>query len=83
MGILINFIEILREILIGLLFIRVVMSWFGWQNNFIFETTDYILKPIQNIIPPIGGVIDLSPIVAYLLIEFIAQIIIYFLGNFV
>ena len=79
MDILINFVEILREILIGLLFVRVIMSWFGWRNNFIFDITDYILKPVQKVVPTVGGVIDFSPMVAYLLIELSAQVVIYFL----
>ena len=77
----IYFIEILREILIGLLFIRVIMSWFGWRNNFIFDISDIFLKPIQKVIPAVGGVFDFSPMVAYLLIELVAQLTISFLGN--
>lgn len=82
MDLLINFVEILREILIILLFVRVIMSWFGWRNSFIYDITDIFLKPIQSFMPTVGGVIDFSPMVAYLLIEVIAWILIGVLSNY-
>ncbi len=80
MEIFINFIQILREILIVLLFARVIISWVGWKIDFIVDITDIFLKPIKSLVPPMG-MIDFSPMIAYLLIELVMGMIIYFLQN--
>lgn len=69
-----NFINLLFNALYILIFIRVILSWIpNLQSSklaeFVLEVTDPILKPIQKIIPPIGGAIDISPIIAFLLLQ--------------
>lgn len=58
-----------------LIFIRVILSWVpsGIHNfrKFIYDVTEPILAPIRKIIPPLGGMIDLSPIIAYILLYLI------------
>ena len=49
------------------------MSWIpnlqsGKFAEFVLEITDPVLKPIQKIIPNLGG-IDISPIVAFFLLQ--------------
>lgn len=66
----VNFIGIVRQILIFLIFIRVIFSWFNYRNQFIFDTTEWMLGPIRRLIKPIGGMLDLSPIIAVLVLEF-------------
>ena len=67
---LINFLVLMRQILIILIFIRVIFSWFAYRNKYVIDTTDWILKPFQMMIPPIGGVLDVSPILALLLLQY-------------
>ncbi|MBN1656769.1 MAG: YggT family protein [Anaerolineae bacterium] len=68
-----------------LIFIRVLLSWVN-PNPYsplathpavliLYRITDPVLEPLRRIIPPIGGMIDLSPMVALLLLELARQII--------
>jgi YggT family protein len=55
----------------ALIFIRVVTSWFpAWQAHhlvrFVAFCTDPYLNFFRRIIPPLGGVLDLSPILAFI-----------------
>ena len=58
-----------------LLIIRVLLSWFpnlDWSNPFLSNLsaiTDPYLNVFRGLIPPIGG-IDISPILAFLLLNF-------------
>lgn len=68
------------EVLKWLIIIRAVMSWFvsSTTNNLFVEVvrgvTEPILRPIANIIPDMGGV-DVSPVVAFLAIVFLQQLV--------
>ncbi|MFA4930689.1 MAG: YggT family protein [Patescibacteria group bacterium] len=66
---LVYFISIVKQVLIFLIFIRVIMSWFNYHNQFVFDTTEWMLRPIRQLIGPIGGVIDISPIIAVIILE--------------
>ena len=58
-------------LLIGLLIVQAVLSWVNPYHPFagpIHQFTDPILRPLRRLIPPIGGV-DLSPLVAILLLQ--------------
>ena len=54
------------------IFIRVIVSWFGvseyrpWMRPLVFMT-DWIIRPIRRILPP-AGIIDFSPMVAWLVL---------------
>jgi YggT family protein len=68
-------INIVADLLITLIFIRIILSWFmrGNENRlmyFLNEATEPILKPIRRALPKMG-MLDLSPLVAYFLIEII------------
>ncbi len=58
-----------------LLVIRIILSWFrpNWSNP-VFATlsqlTDPYLNLFRSIIPPLGGM-DFSPILAFLLLQFL------------
>ena len=74
-----NFIDILFTLLELSIFARVLLSWFRLSPyhpvvNFIYQITEPILRPLRNIIPPLG-MLDISPIVALILIYIIRQII--------
>ncbi len=55
------------------LIIRVVASWFGAgrYNRWIgwtYALTDWIIRPLRQVVPPIG-MVDITPLVAWLLLE--------------
>ncbi len=55
---------------------RVLMSWVdprfeGPIGRFLYETTEPILRPIRGVLPQ-TGMLDLSPIVAFLLLSVVA-----------
>ena len=70
-----NFVNLLTNILMLLIFARVILSWIPSglprTRKFIYDVTEPILAPLRKIIPPLGGLMDLSPIVAYLLLYLI------------
>lgn len=52
------------------LLVRVVSSWFRLNPfsrgmRLVYGMTEWMLRPLRQLIPPIGGVIDLSPLIAY------------------
>jgi YggT family protein len=54
------------------LFIRIIASWIGWSSysrpmRIVHALTDWLLEPLRRVIPPLG-MIDLSPLVAYLML---------------
>ena len=55
-----------------LILIRVVLSWIrpNPSNPFvqvIYNLTEPLLSPLRRIVPPIGGAIDISPIILFIL----------------
>lgn len=55
------------------LFVRVLSSWFGASPyskvmRVVNVLTDWLLDPLRKILPPFG-MIDLSPMVAYLMLS--------------
>ena len=60
-----------------LILIRVILSWvrvnsYNKYVALIFQLTDIILDPIKNLMSKLGidtGMIDLSPIIAYFLLQ--------------
>jgi YggT family protein len=67
------------NIYLVLLVVRVLLSWFptiDWYNQpwqTLSQLTDPYLNLFRSIIPPLGG-IDFSPILAFLLLQFLAQL---------
>jgi YggT family protein len=64
--------------------IRVVLSWIDHDpyNQFIkllYSITDTILEPIRDLIPLQASVIDFTPMVAFVLIGFIKNILLSFI----
>jgi len=74
------FVDILGEIIILAILIRVIMSWIkpmgnkGNLGSFIFEITEPLLSFFRKIIPRMG-MLDISPIVALFAIEIIRSFI--------
>jgi YggT family protein len=75
-GFLWTFLRFFLAALEVLILARVLMSWLnprfeGLVARLLYQTTEPILAPIRRILPS-TGMIDLSPIVAFLLIGLIA-----------
>ena len=67
-----------------LLFARVIGSWFPSFSRhkimrFISAYTDPYLNLFRRFIPPIGGVLDLSPLIAFFVLSLLERLIINFL----
>jgi len=65
-------VELLYNLLFLALIVRVIAAWFGMfrYSNWIRPTyflTDWLVEPIRRIVPPFGAM-DLSPIVAWLVL---------------
>ena len=67
------------SLLILLLFISAILSWFNPDPRHpvirvIQAIVDPILRPIRAIIPPLGG-FDLSPLIAFLVLRLLQSLI--------
>lgn len=74
------FISVFTQILIFAIFARVVLSWLrvpprGFLFVVIVESTEPILNVFRRVIPPIGGMLDLSPLFAFLALDLIRSIL--------
>ena len=79
----VNILNILFEIFIWLLMIRIILSWLPHNRfhpiiDYIYKITNPILEPFRNMINPIGG-IDLSPIIVFFLLGLLRNFLIRFL----
>ena len=78
---LITLVDIFFTVLYWLLVIRIVVSWFGVNPHTtynevlgaLFQITDVILAPFQRL-PLRIGLLDLSPIVAFVTLQFLHRI---------
>lgn len=64
------------------IFIYVMMSWFPTSrgiladiNNVLAKVCDPYLNLFKKLIPPIGGMVDVTPIIALLVLQFGARLI--------
>ena len=60
---------------------RALLSWFDPTMRFpvsqlLVDLTEPIIGPIRRVVPPLGGTIDLSPIIALFLLQAIGRIIV-------
>ena len=81
------------EIFIWMLIVSAILSWltaFGVVNRYnravsvigdtLYRLTDPVLRPIRAILPNLGGV-DVSPIVAILLLTFLRNLVFEFFSG--
>ncbi|MGK0288608.1 MAG: YggT family protein [bacterium] len=78
----ITILHLLLSICSFAIIIRAILSWINPDPmnpivRFIHKITDPILKPIQSIIPSFAGM-DISPILALVLIQFIQRLLLRF-----
>jgi YggT family protein len=73
----------LFTLLLVALFVRVISSWFGvsphrrWMRP-VMLLTSWILDPIRRVLPPLG-MIDFSPLVAWLLLTVVRNFVLSYL----
>lgn len=75
------------DVYVAAILIYVLMSWLpmnptGWVAN-VYRTLGKICDPyldlFRRIIPPIGGMLDVSPIIAIIVLQLIARVVAMFL----
>lgn len=84
-----GFVALVFEVYSWLIIGRILSSLFGVHPNqnqlvkFLYQVTDPVIKPLQRVIPtvPLGSVyIDLSPIMALLILRFLERLIFRLMG---
>ena len=80
MGYFVTFLDLLLTILGFAIIIRALLSWVSIDPynplvQILFQITEPILAPLRRIIPPIGGMMDITPIVALILLQVLQAII--------
>ncbi len=76
----VNFVNILFQVLMLAILARALLSWFrvGPDNalgRILYEITEPILAPLRSVIPPLGGMVDITPIIALFLLQFLQWLI--------
>ncbi len=79
MYLLLNTIDLIFTLLTLAIFARAILSWFVRDpyNPLVYwldRITDPILEPIRRFVPPIG-MMDITPIIALILLQFLQAII--------
>ena len=80
MGYLVTFLDLLLTVLGFAIIIRALLSWVSIDPynplvQILFQITEPILAPLRRIIPPIGGMMDITPIVALIILQVLQAII--------
>lgn len=63
-----------------LILARILITWIPNLDphnpavQMLSQVTDPVLEPVRRLIPPLGGMIDISPIVVLFALSFIAQL---------
>jgi len=74
-----NFLYLFSNAFLILLFARIILSFLPTGimrlRLFIFNATEPVLAPLRKVIPPIGGVLDLSPLIVYFAIEILITLV--------
>lgn len=77
------FIVSLADVYTMILFVYVLMSWIPQKSGIIADidtvlgkVCDPFLDLFRRFIPPIGGMVDISPIFALLVLQFVVRLIV-------
>jgi YggT family protein len=75
-----SFIELLFQVLIFAIIARALLSWFNLGPShplvrILYDLTEPILAPLRRVIPPIA-MIDITPIVAIILLQVAQQLLV-------
>ncbi len=79
MAFLFNFLKFLCEVLTLLILARVILSWFSPRPtnmlvSILYQVTEPLLSPLRRIIPRVG-MLDLTPMVAIILLQLIRYLL--------
>lgn len=71
---LIDFVDIVFEVMYWLVIVRVLLSWIPHDPynpiiRFIYDVTEVVMAPVRNILPLQAMGIDFSPIVVLILLQ--------------
>lgn len=80
MDFVINFFDLLFTLLTLAIIARALISWvpvdpYNPAVRFLDQITEPIMAPLRRVIPPIGGAIDITPIVALVLLQILQALV--------
>ena len=81
MGVILGFISSLITLYAFLFLIVPLLSYFPSVDRsnplvqFLYQVTEPVLEPLRRLIPPLGGVIDISAMVAFIALRLLASMI--------
>lgn len=80
MEFLISFFDLLFTLLSFAIIARALLSWvrpdpYNPLVQMLNQITDPILEPLRRVIPPVGGMMDISPIVALIILQILQTIV--------
>jgi len=86
MDLLIYFVDVFFTLLSLAILARVLLSWvrvspYHPAVEFLYRVTEPILAPLRRAIPPIG-MMDISPVIALILLQIIRQILVALIRGF-
>jgi YggT family protein len=74
-----------------LILIRVLLTWINTDPynpvirhpivRILHRVTEPVLQPLRRVIPPIGGTVDITPVIALILLEIVRRVLVSFLIN--
>ncbi len=79
-------VDLLLNVFMYLIIGRAIISWVNPDPynpivNFLYTATEPVMRIARKIIPPIGGTLDISPIIVLVLIYFLRILVNDFLFN--
>lgn len=80
-------VNVILEIYVWLIVARAVISWVSPDPynpivRFLYSATEPVLRPARKYIPPLGGTLDISPIVVLILLIFLQRAVVRSLQQF-
>ncbi len=86
MNLLVYFVDVFFTLLNLAILARVLLSWIRVSPyhpavGFLYRITEPILAPLRRIIPPLG-MMDISPVIALILLQIIQQILVAIMRGF-
>lgn len=87
-----DIVSVLIRVYEFLIFVRVLLSWINSDPyrpvvthpvvQILYRITDPVLAPLRRVIPPVGGALDISPIIALFALEILRLILVSLLRSF-
>jgi YggT family protein len=69
-----------------LIFVRVLLSWVNTDPyrptidhpliRVLYQITEPVLAPLRRVIPPVGGAVDISPVVVLIVLEILRRFLV-------